>query len=175
MIAFKNNRPLLQTGYCVISDYGPQWIANLLQEAADTAGVPLPFRNEIADGILRYLEGSCPLHAIPLEFLFDRIKRLLNDIGLPLIAEHIRKQTPPVDIELDELAGEAPLPLFFYTELRRRMDSLKRMGLTTYRFSGKKACSLMLGARRRACPAQRAALQELNQFLHTATASAASN
>lgn len=168
MIAFKNNRPLLQTGHCVISDYDGQWIASLLQEAADAAGVPLPFCHEIAASVLDYLENACPVHAVPLEFLFDRMRRLLHDIGLPLIAEHLRKQTPPVDIELDTLAGEAPLPLFFYTELRRRMDSLRQLGLTTYHFSGSKQCSLTLGGRRRACPAQRAALQELNWYLDKA-------
>ncbi len=162
MIAFKNNRPLLQTGHCVISDYDEQWIASLLQDAAAEAGATLPFCHEIAAGIIGYLENSCPMHAVPLEFLFERMRRLLHQIGLPLIASHLKTQTPPVDIELDTLAGETPLPLFFYAELHRRMDSLRRLGLTTYHFSGKQACSLTLGGRRRACPAQRAALQELN-------------
>lgn len=172
MISLKNNRPLLQTGHCVISDYDRRWIAGVLQEAADAAGTSLPFCDEIAAGILQYLESFCPLHSVPLEFLFGRMRRLLVEIGLPRIAACLRTQTPPVDIELDALANEAPLPLFFYVELRRRMDSLRRLGLTAYRFSGKRACSLALGARRRACPAQRAALAELNGFLRCAAQNA---
>lgn len=165
MIAFKNNRPLLQTGHCVISDYDREWLSNILQEAAEQAGTTLPLKDEIAQGILLYLEQNCPLHAVPLDYLFDRMRRLLEQIGLPLIAANLRKQTPPVDIELDTLAEEAPLPLFFYTELRRRMEGLRRIGLNTYHFSGKKECSLALGDRRRTCPTQQRALNELNAFL----------
>ena len=165
MIAYKNNRPVLQTGHCVLSDYAREWLAGVLQEAAEAAGTTLPMKDEIANGVLLYLETHCPLHSVPLDFLFERMRRLLEQIGLPLIAANLRKQTPPVDIELDTLAGEAPLPLFFYTELRRRMDTLRSVGLNTYHFSGKKACSLALGDRRRACPAQQRALNELNAFL----------
>ncbi len=167
MISFKNNRPLLQNGYCVFSDYDLSWLVNVLQEAADSAGTRLPFKQEIAAGVLQYLETNCPLHAVPLDYLFDRMRNLLNQIGLPLIATHLRKQPPPVDIELDSLAAEAPLPLFFYTELRRRMDSLRSKGLTSYHFSGKERCSFALGDRRRACPTQRQALAELNAFLQS--------
>ncbi len=165
MIAFRNNRPLLQTGYCVISDYGQEWLESVLAEAAQAAGVPLPFRADIAHAILLYLEESCPLHAVPLEYLFARIRSLLKEVGLPRIAEHLRKQAPPVDIDLDALAREAPLPLFFYQELQRRMEELRRLGLDTYRFRGWKGCSLTLGKRLRACPTQRRELAELESFV----------
>ena len=167
MIAFKNNRPVLQTGHCVISDYDREWLSNLLQEAAEAAGTTLPLKDEIAAGILLYLETECPLRAVPLDYLFDRMRRLLEQIGLPLIAANLRKQTPPVDIDLDALAEETPLPLFFYTELKRRMDNLRSIGLDTYHFSGKKECSLALGDRQRVCPTQRRALEELDAFLQS--------
>ncbi|MBQ4614394.1 MAG: hypothetical protein IJB31_05650 [Akkermansia sp.] len=165
MIAITTNRPLLQTGHCVISDYDWRWVEHILKEAALRAGTTLPCSAEIAQGIMLYLEHACPLQTVPLEYLFERMRRLLEEIGLPLVAAHLRKQTPPVDIKLDTLAGEAPLPLFFYTALRQRMDSLRNLGLTTYRFSGKKRCSLTLGARRRSCPTQQRALEELDAFL----------
>lgn len=167
MIAFKNNRPVLQTGHCVISDYDREWLSSLLQEAAEAAGTTLPLKDEIAAGILLYLETECPLRAVPLDYLFDRMRRLLEQIGLPLIAANLRKQTPPIDIELDALAEETPLPLFFYTELKRRMDNLRSIGLDTYHFSGKKECSLALGDRRRVCPTQQRALEELDAFLQS--------
>ncbi len=165
MIAFRNNRPVLQTGHCVIGDYDQEWLENVLAEAAEAAEVSLPFRAEIARAVLLYLEDSCPLHAVPLEYLFSRIRSLLREVGLPRIAEHLRKQAPPVDIDLDALASEAPLPLFFYQELQRRMEELRRLGLDTYRFRGWKACSLRLGKRRRACPTQRRELAELERFV----------
>lgn len=165
MIAAEYSRPILQTGQCVAADYDLQWIESLLQESAQIAGVQLPYSREIAAGVLLYLEEHCPLKAMPLEYLFARMRHLLREIGLPRIAEHLQEQMPPVDIELDALAGEAPLPLFFYTALRERMEELRRLGLTVYRFSGAHRCSLVLGKRRRACPAQRMALSELKSFL----------
>ncbi len=165
MIAPRHNRPLLQTGYCVIADYDQEWLEAVLAEAAEAAGVSFPCRSDVARAVLFYLENSCPLKAVPLEYLFSRIRRLLYDVGLPRIADHLRKQTPPVDIDLDALACEAPLPLFFYEALRRRMEELRRLGLDSYRFQGQKACSLKLGKRRRACPAQQRELDELESFL----------
>lgn len=166
MVAVRHNRPLLQTGHCVISDYGADWVERVLQEAADAAGVKMiPFRAEIARAVMLYLEKECPLPTVPLEYLFARLREVLNQVGLPLIAANLRCQTPPVDIDLHELAESAPLPLFFYTELQHRLDGLQRLGLNTYHFSGRKSCSLALGSRRRACPAQQRALAELDAFL----------
>ncbi len=173
MIAFRNNRPVLQTGYCVISDYGQEWLEDVLQEAAEDAGVRLPFRDEIARAILLYLEEACPLRAVPLDFLFHRIRSMLEEAGLPRVAAHLRRQAPPVEIDLDALAREAPLPLFFYSALRQRVEELRRIGLNRYRFSGRKGCSLLLGGRRRACPTQRRALAELDEFLEEQCAASA--
>lgn len=156
---------MLQRGQCVVDDYGLPWLEGLLLESAAEAGVQLPYSREIASGVLTYLEMHYPLKAIPMVCLIARMRGLLREIGLPLIAEHLRPQMPPVDIELDALAGEAPLPLFFYARLRGHMEKLRRMGLTVYRFSGVHRCSLLLGRRRRACPAQRKALSELKSFL----------
>lgn len=166
MIAFKNNLPVLQTGHCVISDYGVEWFEQVLQEAAEASGCgKLPFCREIAQSVVLYLQQECPLHAVPLDYLFTRMRNMLRAVGLPLIAENLRCQTPPVDIELDTLAAEKDMPLFFYTELGARLEQLRRMGLNTYHFSGKKDCSLRLGHRRRACPTQQRALEELDAFL----------
>lgn len=165
MIAFKNKRPLLQTGHCVISDYDREWLEGVLQQAADSAGVSLPFRAEIAKAILLYLEEKCPLHAVPLEYLFQRIANMLRQAGLPLVADHLRVQTPPVIVNLQEIAEKSPLPLFFYNELGQHLEHLRRLGLTTYEFAGAESCSKLLGDRRRACPTQRRMLDELNAFL----------
>lgn len=165
MIAFKNNRPLLQTGHCVISDYDAAWLEDVLQQAADAAEVSLPFRGEIAKAILLYLEEKCPLHAVPLEYLFQRIASMLRQAGLPRIADHLRMQTPPVVVDLQALAEQSPLPLFFFNELEQHLDHLRRLGLTTYEFAGAETCSKLLGDRRRACPTQRRVLDELEAYL----------
>lgn len=164
------SKPLLQAGAYIVADYDLPWLEAVLREAAAEAGAPLPCAREVAEGILLYLQEVCPLHTLPLEYLFGRIRRLLKEIGLPRIARHVHSQLPPVDIELDTLAGENPLPLFFYAKLREQMDSLRRLGMTTYRFSGAQRCSLVLGRRSRSCPTQRRALQELRSFLATQAA-----
>lgn len=164
------SKPMLQSGKCIVTDYDLTWLETVLREAAQRAGAPLPCAREVAQGILIYLQEECPLHTLPLEYLFGRMRRLLREIGLPLVAEHLEAQMPPVDIELDALADENPLPLFFYTKLRAQMDSLRELGMTTYRFSGVRQCSMLLGSRRRACPTQRLALQELRSFLATQAA-----
>lgn len=167
MIAFKNKRPLLQTGHCVISDYDQEWLENVLQQAADSAGVKLPFRAEIARAILLYLEEKCPLHAVPLEYLFQRIKSMLCQAGLPRIAEHLHPQTPPVVVDLHAIARQSPLPLFFFSELEQHLEQLRQLGLNTYAFAGAEVCSKLLGDRQRLCPTQRRMLEELNAFLAT--------
>lgn len=170
MIAAEYSRPLLQTGNCVVGDYDLQWIEHVLHEAAQECGVSLPYAHEVATGVLMYLEEACPLKSVPLEYFFGRMRHLLCEIGLPRIAEHLHPQLPPVDIELDALAGETPLPLFFYTKLKQQMDDLRKLGMTTYRFSGVHRCSLLLGSRRRSCPTQRRALRELQSFIATQAA-----
>lgn len=170
MISFAAKRPMLQTGHCVIADYDRQWLEHVLQDAAERAGTFMPMRREIAEAIMLYLESRCPLSSLPLEFLFARIKSMLEEVGLPLIAQHLRKQTPPVDISLEEIAAQSPLPLFFYTELRRRVEKLRQMGLNSYHFSGEENCSIALGSRRRECPTTRRELRELRGFLQEATA-----
>lgn len=164
------SKPLLQAGAYIVADYGKPWIEQLLLEAAAEAGVTLPCASEVAEGVLIYLQEACPLPTMPIHYLFGRMRRLLREIGLPLVAAHLHDQLPPVDIELDALAGENPLPLFFYTKLREQMDKLRKLGMTTCRFSGARRCSMVLGSRRRACPTQRRELQELRSFLATQTA-----
>ena len=43
MIGFRNNRPLLKLGDCLITEYGEQWLADALEHAARRAGTTLPF------------------------------------------------------------------------------------------------------------------------------------
>ncbi len=165
MIAFKKNRPLLQTEHCVFSDYELDWIEHILDDAAAQSGVALPFKSEIARGIMLYLETGCPLRTLPLDYLFIRIRETLESFGLMRIAQHLRYHTPPVDICLEALAEEEPLPLFFYTKLRHRVEQLRSLGLTDYHFTGVEQCSLKLSARQRPCPATQRVQEEIEAFL----------
>ncbi len=162
--------PYLQHGECITADYDCEWLERVLHQAADQAGIFIPYEHEVAQGVLSYMDYYCPLRTVPLRYFFGRVRRVLREIGLPRVADALQEQFPPVAIPLDTLAGKNPLPLFFYTELKHKMDDLKRRGLTAYRFSGTHQCSLVLGKRRRSCPTQRRALHELESFLATQTA-----
>jgi len=165
MISLSPNRPALQTGHCVITDYNQSWIESLLLEAALRAGTGIPLVEEIAQAIILYLDKYCVQQTLPLDYLFDRIRVLLFNIGLNAVAAEIRKETPPVDISLMDIAAESSLPLFFYTKLRKRVSELRHLGLTSYHFSGLEHCSLLLGDRRRDCPTARRIRLELEAFL----------
>lgn len=165
MIALKNHRPVLQSGHCVFSDYDRDWFDGILQEAADRAGVPLPFREEIVNAIMLYLETACPLNSLPIDYLFRRIRLMLANVGLTPLARHLREQTPPVEIPLDHMASRAPMPLFFFTALKTELDHLKSLGLNTYNFSGKKQCVLAMEGGKRWNRKAQALLEELDSFL----------
>ncbi len=165
MISLQQHQPLLQTGYCVIADYDETWLEQVLEEAAQRAGTRVPFKREMAHAIMLYLKTSVTKPSIPLAQLYQQIERMLRDMGLDLIAQHLRHDTPPVDISLDSIAQQSPIPIFFYTELKRKIDKMKQIGLTRYRFLNKKKCSILLVDRRRACPASKEALIELEAFL----------
>ncbi len=170
MISLRKNKPLLQTGSCVIGDYDLDWLEDLLDDAAQQGGVSLPFKREIAMGVMAYLENACPLRTIPLEYLFSNMRDMLEDLGLNRIAKNLRKLTPPVDVDLVAIAEEAPLPLFFYAELKRRIEKLRDLGLTTYRFTGVEDCCRRLNARQRSCPATRREQDEIVGFLQAGAA-----
>ncbi len=170
MIALKHNRPLLQSRACVFSDYDVEWIESVLLDAQNRAGVYLACLRELASGIIMYIEQSCELRVLPLDYLFTRMREVLAEMGLPLIAQNIQNQTPPIELSLRAVAEKSPLPLFFYSELQRQLGDLKRKGLHHYRFVDINHCALTLSARSRQCPTTRRMREELEAFLSEAVA-----
>lgn len=165
MFYLKSQAPQLQTAYCLIDEYDEAWVETLLRDAAQKAGITLPYAGDMAQSIMYYLREEVDLKTIPLEQFFYQLKEMLVHLGFEVIAEQLVRQTPPVDVRLDTMAKESPLPLFFYSKLNSKIKELKQLGITHFRFQGKRKCSIILGARRRACPASRKALYELNAFL----------
>lgn len=55
MIGFRNNRPLLKLGDCLITEYGEQWLADALEHAARRAGTTLPFKEDLLASVRYYL------------------------------------------------------------------------------------------------------------------------
>lgn len=165
MISRKPQLPVLQSRFCVFADYNAAWIAGLLQDAADRTGIPLPFKKEITQSVMLFLEEYYPLSSMPLDYLFERMRAMLREVGLRALADNLQRQTPPVEISLADMTAAAPLPLFFYTGLKRTIDDLREKGLTNCIFSGKRECALTLSRKKRWSKESQRTMCELDRFI----------
>lgn len=144
MICFKNNRPVLQVGAGFITDYGFNWLADALEEAAARAGTTLPFREDVIASIIHYLEETCPLDVLQIDDLYSRIRHMLREVGLDHLADNLSTNPPPYPVSVGEIAEKNPLPLFFINELDHELTELNDLGLTDYCFTDLKQCVLTL-------------------------------
>ena len=99
MICLVGKLPVLKVGRHQVSSYDTAWIDVALQRAAHSCDrADFPFIDDIRDGILHYLEHKCPWRVLPLEDLFERMKRMLRRIGCDAIAvsyTHLTLPTTP--------------------------------------------------------------------------------
>jgi hypothetical protein len=165
MVCFKRNVPILRAGNCLFQEYSPDWLADLLDRSAESAGIELPFRNDLVAAVFFYLEDDCSWQIMPLDVLFRRIRRMLCDVGLGQLAEHFSELPPPVDVPVDEIAQRNPLFLFFVTGLEAEVNHLESQGLTNLHFSGKKDCVRVLQGYRKWTRNSDTVLDDLNFIL----------
>ena len=87
MIGFRNNRPLLKLGDCLITEYGEQWLADALEHAARRAGTTLPFKEDLLASVRYYLEHECSIkktadhevvHRNTILYKFNKIEQILG-------------------------------------------------------------------------------------------------
>ncbi|GAA5481722.1 hypothetical protein [Haloferula sargassicola] len=137
MIALIGNRPVIQVGRYQVHDYDTGWLGDALRRAARAADrEDFPCLDEIQQGIEYYLETRCSLQLLPLQELFDRLRRLLETIGCRPLAEHLEPLAPPVTLCLETLAHEAGdgFELAFFQLLRDEIDDLRQAGAEEVRF-----------------------------------------
>lgn len=131
MIALIGNRPVLQVGRYQVSGYDSQWIREALQRALVRAErEDFPFVEEICEGVFDYLENKCPLRLLPLPSLYEKMRRMLEQIGCENIAQALRPWAPPVQVSLLRLLEEKEcfVELSLFPILRREIDELKAAG-----------------------------------------------
>ncbi|TAG10116.1 MAG: hypothetical protein EAZ42_04820 [Verrucomicrobia bacterium] len=139
MISLIGNRPALQIGHHQVIEYDVAWLDVPLQRAASDAGLEdFPFVSDIRQGIAEYLEKRCSLQMLPLASLYERIRKMLIQIGYEAIAQHLRQIPPPITISLVRPAMEAGngFELAFFTNLRAELEALKAAGAEELRFIG---------------------------------------
>ncbi len=147
MISLIGNRPALQIGRYQVIDYDTEWLDSALHRAALAANhEDFPFVADIRSGIVQYLETKCPLKLLPLDELYDRMRRMLVRIGCEKIAEKLEPLAPPVTVSLVRAAMEAGngFELAFFEMLRSELLNLRAAGAEEIRFTGLKESAMIL-------------------------------
>jgi hypothetical protein len=147
VISLIGNRPALQIGRHQVIDYDTAWLDDALRRAARAADhEDFPFVSDIRSGIEIYLETKCPLKLLPLDDLYDRMRRMLVKIGCERIAEKLEPIAPPVTVSLVRAAMEAGngFELAFFETLRVELGELRLAGAETIRFTGQRECAMIL-------------------------------
>ena len=165
MIGFRNNRPLLKLGDCLITEYGEQWLADALEHAARRAGTTLPFKEDLLASVRYYLEHECDLSVMKVSELYARLRRMLTEVGLEHLARELREEMPPMTVCVAEIARSVPFWLFFDGELRQYLSRLREQGITRYRFTDKKECVLALQGKKRWSSTSQHLLEDLDFLL----------
>ena len=152
MIALIGNRPAIQVGKHQVHDYDTAWLGHALERAAAAADRhDFPFLDEIQKGIEEYLESKCSLSLLPLQTLYERMRKMLEMIGCHLIAEQLEPIAPPVTLSLTHAAERAGngFELAFFECLRSELTELRNVGAEEIRFTGLKESVLMLSGQKK--------------------------
>ena len=147
MIALIGNRPALQIGRYQVIEYDTGWMDEALLRAARAADhADFPFVADICGGIVKYLETKCPLNLLPLEDLYDRMRRMLIKIGCGFIAEKLEPLAPPLTISLVRAASEAGpgFELAFFAIMAAELRDLRAAGVEQIQFVGLYESTLIL-------------------------------
>ena len=138
MIALIGNRPILQVGHHQVHDYDTHWLGDALKRAAAAAErEDFPFLDEIRQGIEEYLETKCSLQLLPIDSLYERVRKMLEKIGCEIIAERLETLAPPVTICLENTARESGgcFELAFFQRLRGEIEELRLAGAEELHFT----------------------------------------
>jgi hypothetical protein len=147
LIAILRNRPALQIGRHQVLDYDSDWLDHAILRAAREAGhADFPYVGEIRRGIIDYLESKCPLKLLAIGELFERVQRMLRQIGCDHIADHLRPAAPPVTVSLIHaaMAAGSGFELGFFETLRAELDELRALGVEEIDFIGLRESTCIL-------------------------------
>jgi hypothetical protein len=147
LIAILGNRPALQIGRHQVLDYDSDWLDHAILRAAREAGhADFPYVGEIRSGIIEYLETKCPLKLLAIGELFERVRKMLRQIGCEGIADHLRPSAPPVTVSLIHaaMAAGSGFELGFFETLRTELDELRNLGVEEIEFTGLRESACIL-------------------------------
>jgi len=123
--------PLIRVSHDNLSRYQPEWLLDVLREAAQrTDDVPPWLAEDIGKGVESYLRNHYEKAVIDVTELFDRIRSTLKSLGLESMEAELKEKAPPVRISLTELARKAGAgyELIFFNLLDRQFASATGSG-----------------------------------------------
>lgn len=168
MICLVGKFPVIQIGRHQVPSYGTEWIDQALARAAESSNrADFPFIDDIRDGVLHYLEHKCPWRLLPIEDLFDRMKRMLCRIGCEAIAEHLELLAPPLTVSVARAAKESGngFELLFFQILQEEIDDLRARGGEDFHFTEIRESAQILRGSRTWTPRCQRLHQEILAFL----------
>lgn len=168
MICLVGKLPVLKVGRHQVAGYDTAWIDVALKRAAKSCDrADFPFINDIRDGVLHYLEHKCPWRLLPIEDLFERMKRMLRRIGCDAIAENLLPLAPPITLSVARAAREAGngFELVFFQKLQDEIDDLRTRGAEEFHFTELRESAQILRGALRWTPRCECLHQEILAFL----------
>lgn len=147
MISFIGNRPALQIGTHQVLDYDTTWLEDAIRRAAKAAdNEDFPLVTEVCNGVELYLEHKCSLRLLQLDDLFERIGKMLTQMGCVRIAEKLEPLAPPVTVSLISAAQKAGngFELAFFENLRGELLALRVAGAEQIHFTDLRESTLIL-------------------------------
>lgn len=143
MICLPAQMPLLLVGTKEVVHYEKEWLEEAISRAALEAGhEKWWFAEDVAKGMILYLQKRFRRNTITLQELFDKIAKTLTTIGFQDVADKLQPTPPPLRISLIDLAREAGsgYELVFFELLRRQLSDLESIGAGQIDCSGLKRC-----------------------------------
>jgi hypothetical protein len=131
-----------------LTTYEGSWIATCIRSAAARAGhEDWWIAEDIARGVVVYLETRFPATAITIEQLEDKICRTLAKIGFQDVAAHITVDPPMIRVNLHDLARQSQgIELLFFKLLDNRVTQLQTVGAKKLALTATKAAIKQLRA-----------------------------
>jgi|TARA_B110000037_G_C17128260_1_gene509543 hypothetical protein len=168
VISFIGNRPALQIGTHQVLDYDTTWLEDALRRAAKAAdNEDFPLVTEVCNGVELYLENKCPLRLLLLEDLFERMRKMLTQMGCERIAEKLEPLAPPVTVSLISAAKKAGngFELAFFETLRAELLALREAGAEQIHFTDLRESTLILRGQEKWSRQCDTLLSEIEAFL----------
>lgn len=172
MISLPAQMPLLQVGTHQVAHYEKEWLQETIKRAAHEAGhEKWWFAEDVAKGVIIYLQKRFQYNTITLGELFDKVGRTLTTIGFSDVADKLQPTPPLLRLSLLDVARESGggFELLFYELLRTKLRELFTLDAERVHCCDLKRCVKHLAATKKWTPHCDATKAEIVDFIQKLT------